>query len=87
MRMRMRMTMSKRKVKIGDIVCITFLDHAFFESESNKAPLEFHVYGKLIHEDKDQYLLATWISPLGVDNNTDCYGIIKRAVKGIKVLR
>ena len=84
------MAKAKLKPKIGDLVHITFLDHA----ENSKDALLFEVFGRLYKITRKAYLVRSWgykdEIDRAVDSNTDnehTYAIVKSAVESIRILR
>ena len=82
--------MTKAKLKVGDVVHITFLDHA----ENSKDALLFEVFGRLYKITRKAYLVRSWgyVSDVdrAVDSNTDnehTYAIVKSAVESIRILK
>lgn len=76
---------------IGDIVHITFLDHAQDATDA----LLFEIFGRLTGITRSAYRVHYWryvndVERAADDNrkeNEDCYAIVKSAVKEIKVLK
>jgi len=66
------------------LVEIRFLDHCQ-TTGGISSPIECRVWGLLVHEDKDAYYLAHWVSDNEIDENTDSHTILKKVVS--KVIR
>ena len=79
---------SKRAPTVGDVVCITFYDHA----ENSKDAILFRVYGEVFDVTRLAYRLRCWgyvddvERATGNPDNEHGYTIVKRAIKDIKVL-
>lgn len=78
------------KPKIGDIVEVTFLDHA----ENSKDVLLFEVFGRVKDITRKAYLIRAWGYVNEVDragdgnpDNENSYAIVKRAIESIRVLK
>ena len=80
--------MAKKRPQKGDLVEITFLDHA---EDGNV--LRFRVYGELYDICRTSYRVRSWGYASDVDRaagNTDnekTFSIVKRAVDEIRVLK
>lgn len=75
--------MAAKRLNKGDIVEITFLDHA----ENSSDAIEFVVYGKVMNITRHAYILGSWIYTDDVaratDGNTDnenYFTIVKTAI-------
>lgn len=77
------------KVKVGDIVKVTFLDHCAIQGgDTPLVPLRFETYGRVIVAHKDYLTLATWIDPAGsVDDNTETFVILRSTIEQLRRLR
>jgi len=82
--------MTKAKLKVGDVVHITFLDHA----ENSKDVLLFEVFGRIYKITRKAFCVRSWGYVTDVDragdSNTDnehTYAIVKSAVDSIRILR
>lgn len=76
------------RLKVGDTVCITFLDHCSRPGLDGRGPMLFEVYGKLVEVEEEYYTVASWVAPdLIVDQNTETYVILKSTVKGTRRLK
>lgn len=80
----------KKKVQVGDLVRVTFHDHA----ENSKDALEFEVFGRVFDETRLAYKIRCWGYVHDTDRAADSsthnehyYTIVKRAITGIKVLK
>ena len=85
--------MAKKPVKrpsVGDVVVITFWDHA----ENSKDALKFEAIGRITGSTRMAYSVRCWgyvddVDRAG-DSNTDNenhYAIVKKAIESIKVLK
>ena len=82
--------MKNVKPKVGDIVQITFWDHA----ESSDDVLLFEVVGRLYKITKRAYCLKAWCYANDIDkvrdsneDNETRFAIVKRAVDSIRILK
>ena len=80
----------KKAPKVGDIVQVTFWDHA----ENAKDALLFEVLGRVASVTRKAYLIRSWGYVNEVDragdgnpDNENSYAIVKRAIDSIKVLK
>ena len=78
------------KLKVGDIVHCTFLDH----SENSKDVMNFEVFGRLVSITQASYTIIAWgyVDPTdrARDNNDDnevWFSIVRKAVKDIRALK
>ena len=79
-----------QKPSVGDLVIITFLDHA----ENAHDALLFEVVGRIFDITKRAYKIRCWgyISDVdragdGRDDNETSYAIVKSTIESIKVLK
>jgi hypothetical protein len=77
--------------KVGDLVHITFWDHADCDI-SEQVPLLFECYGRLAEINKVHYRVATWNTPSRTDgnrydNNSEFFSIIRGAVVRVRRLK
>ena len=82
--------MPKKAPKCGDLVAVTFLDHA----ENHKDSIRFEVIGRLANITKTAYIVKSWAYVDDVDragdsrsDNETVFAIVKRAVESIRVLK
>ena len=82
--------MKNVKPKVGDIIHITFWDHA----ESSDDALLFEVMGRLYKITKMAYCLKSWCYASDLDKARDShednetkFAIVKRAIDSIKVIK
>ena len=80
----------KQKFKLGDIVHVTFLDHA----ENSKKAMLFEAIGRITKITRQEYVLHFWsyINEIdrAVDDNKDnenCFAIVRRAILSIRKLK
>lgn len=65
--------------KKGDVVEVTFLDHA----EDSRDVLPFQVWGRVVRRSKDSLTIGVWLhrdAPGCRDSNTRTFTLVKRAV-------
>jgi hypothetical protein len=82
--------MKKPKLKVGDLVALTFLDHA---ENSDKAML-FEAIGRLRRITPKEYVLYFWGYVNEIDravddnkSNENCFAIVRKAILTEKRLR
>lgn len=76
------------KLKLGEPVKITFLDHCSRPGLDGSGPMLFDAYGILVEDEPEYYTVAAWIGPdLVVDQNTEMYVILKSTVKAKRRLK
>ena len=75
---------------LGDIVKITFLDHA----ENSDKPMDFIAIGEVTRITKDAYVLHFWKYANDIDRavdnnkeNENCFAIVRRCIKSIRKLK
>ena len=80
----------KQAVNVGDLVIVTFLDHA----ENSQKAMLFEATGRLTKKTKDEYILHFWryvsdVDRAGDDNkeNENCYAIVRSAIRSIRKLK
>lgn len=66
------------------IVHIRCLDHSHSDGDSIRL-LPIDVFGVLLKEDKQAYYIASWLADGVVDQNAECFSILKH--KGLKLKR
>ena len=71
-------------MRIGDIIEVTFWDHA----QNSKLPLLFKAWGRLIDKSKAHIAIQTWGHPenLECDSQTEGYAIVKSCIVNVTVL-
>ena len=75
------------KPKVGDIVMITFLDHAMTSGDDD-GHLEFEVFGRLVHISDTHYVVGHWLYTDRIsDDNCEFHHIVKTACTSVKALR
>jgi hypothetical protein len=79
------------KLKVGDIVHVTFFDHADMET-SDETPLLFECYGRLAEITPIHYRVSVWNTPgktdrQRYDSNSEFFSIIRGAVVGVRRLK
>ena len=80
-----------KKLEVGDLVDIEFLDHA----EDSKDCLHFKLCGEILDITKSAYIIATWRYACAIqraedDNNKENenrFAIVKKAIVSIKKLK
>ena len=81
--------MPKKAPKCGDLVAVTFLDHA----ENHKDSIRFEVIGRLTDITRTAFVIKAWAyvdnpPPIsGHEDNETIFAIVKRAVDEIRVLK
>ena len=77
------------RVRKGDEIAIDFLDHG----ESSQGPLEFTVYGRVVSQDKNHIVVASWVY-LDTDKrfrdddyNVTQFTIVRSTIRAIRVFR
>ena len=83
--------MSRLKLKEGDIVHLTFWDHADMDT-LDEAPLLFECYGRLAEITPVHYRVATWNTPGATnrpryDINSEYFSIIRGAITSVRRLK
>jgi hypothetical protein len=78
-----------KKIKKGDVVELTFLDHCRRSGMLGPAePMVFYIFGKVVEDAPVYYTIAVWIEVNGtLDENTEIFTILKSAVVKARVLR
>jgi hypothetical protein len=77
------------RVRKANEVAIDFLDHG----ESSQGPLEFTVYGRVISQDKNNIVVASWVYSdpskrfKHDDYNVTQFTIVRGAIRAIRFLR
>jgi hypothetical protein len=77
------------KVRRGNEVAIDFLDHG----ESSQGPLEFTVYGRVISQDRNHIVVASWVYSDPAkrvkhdDYNVTQFTIVRSAIRAIRFVR
>lgn len=82
--------MKSIKIKVGDVVEVTFWDHCMHPYLGEEAPqgLLFNAYGKVISITENFVTIASWVNPTGEpDGNTEVYDIVRTALTKIRRLR
>ena len=82
--------MKATKIKVGDEVRVTILDHCMrpYAGKGHKAGLTFNVYGMVIGFKDGCIQVAPWIEASGeVDGNTETFDLVLGAVLQIAVLK
>ena len=82
--------MAKTTPKVGDLVTITFWDHA----EASDDALLFEVIGRLYRITRKAYCIKSWCYAKDVDaardsneDNETRFAIVKRAIDTLRVLK
>lgn len=83
--------MKKTKPSVGDIVHITFFDHA----QDAEDVLLFEIFGRVTKITPKSYKVHYWLYVNDVDRakddnkkeNEDSYSIVKRAIESIRILK
>lgn len=80
----------KQQIKKGDIVQVTFLDHA---ENADKAML-FEAIGRVTKITRQEYVLHFWSYVKDIDRavddnkeNENCFAIVRRAIESIRKLK
>lgn len=71
------------KIKKGDVIEITFLDHVA-TTGGVAEPILCRVIGEVIGEDKQAYYTASWLTVDNDTHNLDSHTILKSAIKSIR---
>lgn len=82
--------MTKKPIKIGDIVLCEFWDHA----ENSKDAMLFEVFGRVTDKTRTSYIIHSWAyrndTDKARDNNADnevWFCIVKKAIQSIRALK
>lgn len=78
------------RVRRGDVVEISFLDHAEHAPDGDNSSLEFLVFGRVVEADRWKIQLETWCyadARLPYDGNVVRYTLIRGAIRKLTVLR
>lgn len=74
-----------KKLDIGSLVKISFLDHC--QTSGLSEPITCHAFGIIVHTDKNAVYVCSWISDAGLDHNADCYAIVRSCIVEIDVFK
>lgn len=75
------------KVKKGDIVEVSFLDHVC-TSNGVGSPIRCRAIGEVLNQDKNALYIASWLTDQENDfDNMDSHTILKTAIFKINVLK
>jgi hypothetical protein len=71
-------------IAIGDILHVTFLDHAEGHNE-----ICFEVFGRVAFKDRTKIVIVCWgyIEADQIDDNVHCYTILRSAITAVKKLK
>lgn len=69
------------RLRRNQLVAVRFLDHV----QGGGTPLEFVVYGRLLHVDKQSLTVGVWVYADGraTDGNEQTYTIVRSCVKQV----
>ena len=73
-------------MKKGDVVEVTFLDHACTVGGLSD-PITCRAIGEFVHQDKNAIFIASWITEENDLHNADSHTILKAVIKNLRVLR
>lgn len=77
------------RVRKGDEIAIDFLDHV----EASHEPMEFTVYGRVISQDKNSIVVASWVyldpgkKIRPDDYNVTQFTIVRSTIQAIRFVR
>lgn len=69
------------------MVRLRFKDHVSTSDQEPEGPLHCEVFGRLIGETEDTFIIMAWGCSEGPDNNADIYTIVKHPGIEIKYLK
>lgn len=73
-----------KKIKVGDVVRLTIVDHCIPATLTQPQNLHFHVYGRIVRIKGDFLAIASWMEADGaIDHNSEGFEIILSAIKEV----
>jgi hypothetical protein len=76
------------KIKLGDAVEVTFLDHSSATGDAAPGTIECRPYGVVIGISAQEVALASWLDASGcVDHNAERLYLVRKAITSIRRLR
>lgn len=80
------MKKGQRKIRNGDILFITVLDHC--QGPPPIEPLSFEVYGRVVEIKPGHISVASWIATdHSLDSNTEIFVVLRSAILEARILK